>query len=231
MFDDPRDLIRMWSVPVHRWLCSSVHWPVLGAAEARSAKLNENQNGNGDNTTTDSHCNTSNTDADKALLEAVGVRKVKRIPPGWTLAVLSTFAVSMIFHEVIMYVAMRGTCWPLNTFLLTVAGTFILFWDAAFPLLEGDGGGELLAGSSVSGGGDGGDGDAVGMAGEAVAATTSNNREAGKDGGIVKAGRSVNAFGGRGLAAAVAFTVAVQISGFIADYSGWLWWRHVLLHG
>ena len=57
---------------------------------------------------------------------------------------LATFFVSGVFHEAVVYVAMRGTCWPFNTFLLCVAGLLITTWDLVFPPLhfrEAEGGG------------------------------------------------------------------------------------------
>eukprot|EP00752_Nemacystus_decipiens_P001643 g1598.t1 len=125
LFDEPRDFLRMWSVPVHRWLSACVHWPMLELTRGASATSPPPPSTTTTTTTTTTATTTS-----------------KR---GWLTAVIATFLVSGVFHEAVVYVAMRGTCWPFNTFLLCVAGLLITTWDVVFPPIQfreagGDGG-------------------------------------------------------------------------------------------
>lgn len=135
-------------------------------------------------------------------------------PPGWRTAVFAVFAVSGIFHEAVVYVAMRGTCWPFNTFLLTVAAVFILTWDAVFPVVDQRGEQSITASSPAT---------------AAVAGVPVSLPGARGEGGGVGVGPSVDAFGARGPTAPFVFTILVQISGLIADFAAWLWWREVFL--
>eukprot|EP00903_Cladosiphon_okamuranus_P020112 g18469.t1 len=173
LFDEPREFLRMWSVPVHRWLSACVHWPMLDLNRVATTST----------TTTTSKAR-------------------------WLAAVLATFVVSGVFHEAVVYVAMRGTCWPFNTFLLCVAGALITTWDRVFPPLPLRQGGGVESPSLGGGGGGGSEGSGQG--------TTSS--------GTVKV---VKAYGNRGMVSVFFFNALVQQSAFIADTAAWLWWRHI----
>ncbi|CAM9425855.1 unnamed protein product [Scytosiphon promiscuus] len=170
LFDEPRDFMRMWSTPVHRWLSAYVHLPTMELARRWSGSSGRSK---GSTVTT------------------------------WLPAVVATCVVSGVYHEAVVYVAMRGTCWPFNTFLLCVAGVLIITWDVLFPARSN-------AGASPSP--DGGSG--------ADAASS----DTGGGGGKVK---KVRVYGERGMLSAVMFTILVQLSAFIADGAAWLWWRHL----
>ena len=208
----------MWSVPVHRWLSSCVHWPMLEAAARRSgASASEGvaatpvkaENGRGAHTPTG--------DGAGKWAEGGGgeVNAKPAAVSGWLQAVGVTFVVSGVYHEAIVYVAMRGTCWPFNTFLLVVAGGLVTLWDLAFPLIEGRGNGHAvaLAGEVKANHGIGGTAD--------TAVAVGNGKGA--------AVKTVRPYGARGMLSAVMFSVLVQMSAFICDCAAWLWWRHVLM--
>lgn len=144
-----------------------------------------------------------------------GVNVKPAAVPGWLAAVAATFVVSGIYHEAIVYVAMRGTCWPFNTFLLVVAGGLVTLWDIVFPLIAGRGNGHAaaLAGEEKANGGVGG--------GAEDAAAAGNGKEVGV--------KMVRPYGARGMLSAAMFSVLVQMSAFICDCAAWLWWRHVLM--
>lgn len=200
----------MWSVPVHRWLSSSVHWPLLDAFAAAERKSGNNDSING-----------------------AGGHAPR---PGWVRAVVCVFGISIIFHEAVVYVAMKGTCWPFNTFLLTVGVVLMLSWDKTFPVLEGSESSSETASSVATSAavpkedravasrkgrsGSNGSGGSVGGSGSS----------AGGDNGDFRVDRLVKPFGSRGTLAVVVFVVLVQISGSIADYAAWLWWRAVFPH-
>lgn len=202
----------MWSVPVHRWLSSSVHWPLLDASAAAAVhKSGDNDSDNGEG------CNAPR--------------------PGWVRAVVCVFGVSIIFHEAVVYVAMKGTCWPFNTFLLTVGVALMLSWDKTFPLLEGSdstpGTASAAAKSAAAPKEDSAVADNQGRDGS----NGSGSGVCGSDGGSSGGGASdfrvdrlVKPLGSRGTLAIVVFVVLVQISGSIADYTAWLWWRAVFPH-
>lgn len=136
---------------------------------------------------------------------------------GWFIAVLTTFVVSTVFHEAVLYVAMRGTCWPFNTFLITVAALLALSWDVVFPIKKKQ---QLLSNPpvvpAVSGGNGGGDASTGGGTGASLGAG---------DGSV----QCVSPFGQRGMASAVTFCVLVQLSPLICDGVAWLWWRSVFM--
>ena len=218
MFDEPREFLRMWSVPVHRWLSSCVHWPILEAAARRSgANAREDvtatpvKAGNGRGT----HAATEHGAGKGAESGGGRVNAKPAAVPGWLPAVAATFVVSGVYHEAIVYVAMRGTCWPFNTFLLCVAGGLLTMWDLVFPLREGKGNGHAVALATEGKANGGGGGDA------ADAAAAGN----GKGVGV----KMVRPYGARGMLSAVIFSVLVQMSAFICDCAAWLWWRHVLM--
>lgn len=121
----------MWSVPVHRWLASRVHWPMLkSAAAAASRKVDAAENGSG-------------------VQHESGAEKLNgQSPPGRVRALMATFFVSAFFHEAVMFVGMRGTCWPFNTFLVSVAAILVTFWDSVYPLEEEDQQPQVLAPSA-----------------------------------------------------------------------------------
>lgn len=220
----------MWSVPVHRWLSACVHWPVLDAA----ARLYESP------VPAPPAADMSNE------TEAAGGKgnEKKGLPRGWGLSVMCVFGVSMAFHEAVVFVAMRGTCWPFNTFLLTVAGTLILVWDRVFPVFEMKKDGMTSASADTAAA-------AAPAEVEGRGAGVQGNRDSDKKGpdddddpnghggagavtdkggsSAVNAGRLVTPFGSRGGVAGVVFVILVQISSMIADTAAWLWWRAVFL--
>lgn len=214
----------MWSVPVHRWLSACVHWPMLQAAAAVSATKNDDGDNNrisrssadvGDDTRTegikDGHLKGERVvdggNGKQIMPPTVAARSPSTT--GWLAAVLATFIVSGVFHEAVVYVAMRGSCWPFNTFLLTVAGLLILLWDRVFPVRQDDTHRVHVSSGSAGSGRDG-----------------SNGVNGGSGAGKVK---PVRAYGRRGMIAAVVFTILIQLSAFISDIVAWLWWRHVLM--
>lgn len=215
----------MWSVPVHRWLSSCVHWPMLEAAARRSgASASERvaatpvKAGYGRGTHTPTR-----DGAGKWAEGGGGVNAKPAAVSGWLPAVGATFVVSGVYHEAIVYVAMRGTCWPFNTFLLVVAGGLVTLWDLIFPLIEerGNGHAVALAGEGKANDGIGGDG-VCGVGGTAdTAAAVGNDKGA--------AVKTVRPYGARGMLSAVMFSVLVQLSAFICDCAAWLWWRQVLM--
>lgn len=144
-----------------------------------------------------------------------GVNVKPAAVPGWLAAVTATFVVSGIYHEAIVYVAMRGTCWPFNTFLLVVAGGLVTLWDLVFPLIVGRGNvhAAALAREEKANGG---------VAGGAEDAAAAGNC---KGVGV----KMVRPYGARGMLSAAIFSVLVQMSAFICDCAAWLWWRHVLM--
>lgn len=221
----------MWSVPVHRWLSAYVHWPVLDAAARRHESS--------------APASAPAADMDSGTETASEGRNNKKGPPqGWGWAVMCVFGVSTAFHEAVVFVAMRGTCWPFNTFLLTVAGTLILTWDRVFPVLgtEDNGtasdSGTATAAAAVPEGARKPIGGGVDGLGDCDVGGNRHSDGRGRGGVVaesggrctaVKAGRRVTPFGSRGSVAVVMFVVLVQISGSIADYAAWLWWRAVFL--
>lgn len=210
IFDDPRHFLRMWSVPVHRWLSACVHWPMLEAAAGAGAPFRtEAKHGRtGDAAGDDDKDDTDvGKDTDKPLPPLASSKK------GWLPAVLATFVVSAVFHEAVVYVAMRGSVWPFNTFLLTVAGALVLAWDSVFPPPKHDKRPVLSDLSSD------GCGDPRGGGGGVVATAEGKRAE----------GSPVRTHRGRGIAAALAFTVLTQLSAFICDIAAWLWWRNALM--
>ncbi|CBJ31665.1 Sterol or diacylglycerol O-acyltransferase [Ectocarpus siliculosus] len=186
LFDEPRDFLRMWSTPVHRWLSTCVHWPMLELCSTSDEGV-------------DGTKSPPSAELSTATAEVAGD------PSKWTWvpAVLATFVVSGVFHEAVVYIAMRGTCWPFNTFLLCVGGVLVIFWDIVFPLPD-------LKPSSESEGGS-----------PPQTATLSPRNEGGAGKKVVRA------YGHRGRMSAAAFCVSVQLSAFIADCAAWLWWRHI----
>lgn len=121
--DDPKALFRLWSFPVHRWLHSCIYRPVLDFAP-RSCSTTKN--GDGSN-------GIINNDA------WIGGKRSKLA------AVLAVFSVSSLFHEAILFVGMRKTCWPFQTVCLIWCAVHINRWDCSYPVLsyisESDGGG------------------------------------------------------------------------------------------
>lgn len=208
IFDDPRYFLRSWSVPVHRWLSACVHWPMLEAAGAGAPFRTEAKQGrNGDAARDDEKEDTDvGKDTDKPPPPLPSSKK------GWLLAVLATFVVSAVFHEAVVYVAMRGSIWPFNTFLLTVAATLVVAWDSIFPPPK-HGKRPILSDLSSDGCGDS-------RGGGGVVATA---EEKSAEGSLVRTHR------GRGIVAALAFTVLIQLSAFICDIAAWLWWRNDLM--
>lgn len=197
----------MWSTPVHRWLSSCVHWPMLEAAAAAAHRRSGDaaevkaKGGNGDKTGANGVGNGSSDKDGK-----------KPPTPGWLPAVLATFVVSGVFHEAVVFVAMRGTCWPFNTFLLIVASSLMLTWDTVFPLRQGQQG---VSASAARG------------CGDSSAVTTKHDNAA--VGGAANGVRFARGHGSRGIASMVTFTVLVQLSACICECAAWMWWRHVLM--
>ncbi|CAN0428692.1 unnamed protein product [Ectocarpus sp. 8 AP-2014] len=107
----------MWSTPVHRWLSTCVHWPMLELCRAGDEGVD-------------------GTKSPPSAELSTAAAALAGEPSKWTWvpAVLATFVVSGVFHEAVVYIAMRGTCWPFNTFLLCVGGVLVIFWDIVFPL-------------------------------------------------------------------------------------------------
>lgn len=137
-------------------------------------------------------------------------------PPGWGRASTSVFVVSAVFHELVSYVGMRGTCWPFNTYLISVAGTLFLVWDTIFPLPVK----QALPPKSPEPTIDMGPSPAAppsGVIGNDAADNIRRDR------------RAVSPIGERGWLAAAVFMLLVQLSWIIIQYGGWLWWRTVLM--
>lgn len=194
LFDEPREFMRMWSTPVHRWLSAHVHLPTMALARTWTSNGRTNNN-------TKAASPQEVTSAGKPTARYSTLTT-------WLPAVVATCVVSGVYHEAVVYVAMRGTCWPFNTFLLCVAGVLIMTWDVVFrvrtknPDPEQAKNGEKQEGINTT------DSDAVGGGG----------------GSKVK---MVRAYGERGMVSVVMFNVLVQLSAFIADGAAWLWWRHL----
>lgn len=148
MFDSPRDFLRMWSTPVYRWLSSCVHWPMLGAAADRSQKHRGSGAGEGADVVISSSgerpqgnskregprgVRAGGVSHEMGAKEAASGETRASQREGWLVAVLSVFAVSIAFHEAVVIVAFRATCWPFNTFLLCIAMGMVISWEGAFP--------------------------------------------------------------------------------------------------
>lgn len=239
VFDDPRQFLRMWSVPVHRWLSACVYWPMLEAEAAAAVAaaagvgvpflMEENGNGgNGDAEGDGGNGADVGKDADKpssSSSSASSSEKEKKERKGGLSAVLATFIVSAVFHEAVVYVAMRGTVWPFNTFLLTVAASLVMAWDNVFPppppppqLKKHDHPRPVLS-AVPSSDGRGGSGSRRG--GDDPVATAETESAGGS--------RPVEVYRGRGVAAVLAFGVLTQLSVSICDVAAWLWWRSALM--
>lgn len=189
----------MWSAPVHRWLAACVHRPMLKtftsvAASKRNSKLTP-------------VCDDEKGGGSKRVGET-GVSSAE-----WIWSVLSTFFVSMVFHEAVASVAFRGTFLPFNTFLLSVSALLVVFWESIFPVRE------CYSSPSEE---------------EVVVVTEKVSRGNGdtpKTGSGVGASprRVVRAPGERGIAAIFVLNMAVQSAVLISECVGWLWWRQVLM--
>lgn len=147
----------------------------------------------------------------------------------WLPAVVATCVVSGAYHEAVVYVAMRGTCWPFNTFLLCVAGVLLLTWDVLFPARSkaenNHSPGVKPSAATVAAGSDTGsredkqegDHDGGKSANAASSATAVGGREV----------KRVRVYGERGMVSVIMFNILIQLSAFIADGAAWLWWRHL----
>lgn len=172
-------------MPVHRWLSACVHWPMLELTRGAGPPP-------------------SPTETAAAATTTATTTVSKR---RWLLAVLATFLVSGVFHEAVVYVAMRGTCWPFNTFLLCVAGVLVTTWDLVFPPLQFRPARNAPVRSPSSAGGS--------------EVSDKGRTDGGADAKVVRA------YGDRGKASVFFFFVLLQLSAFIADSAAWLWWRHI----
>lgn len=132
VFDDPGVFFRMWSVPVHRWLLSSVHRPMLDAAACRATRAAKSA------PVASEVRKATEAKGDKLDDPRPGPGKgqSQRCRPGHSMAVFSTFLASSLVHEAVLRVALRGPAFPLNTIILTMAGIVIPLWDVAFPRLN-----------------------------------------------------------------------------------------------
>lgn len=195
--DDPRQMLRMWSAPVHRWLVACVHRPMLKATTSLvPSKRNSKLTPIGDDEKGGGSKRVWNT----------GVSSVE-----WVLSVLSTFFVSIVFHEAVASVAYRGSFIPFNTFLLSVTASLVISWESIFPVRG------CYSSPSVEG-----------VVTEKVHRSNGDKPETGSGVGASPRG-VVRAPGERGIAAIFAFNIAVQSSVLISECVGWLWWRRVLM--
>ena len=175
--DDLRTFFRTWSTPVHRWLVSCVHTPILSCGmnvnNGASKKNGRTPNFLPEVTSTDvaragdvpTACvptggDPANSSADLMkggesptaaastngegfgvgqtpsgeLGSQDGIGKAGTATSGWRLlALVSVFMFSSVVHEVVLFVAMRRTCWPINSFSLMTSVVFVAAWDKIFP--------------------------------------------------------------------------------------------------
>lgn len=229
----------MWSVPVHRWLLACVHRPMLeltrggkGSAEVALASSatprgvgasgvaavagetgNDRNNGGDGGGDGDKKYDPPRSSplSPRASPTLTSTQASSKKTWSWLAAVLPTFVVSGVFHEAVVYVAMRGTCWPFNTFLLCVAGLIITSWDYVFPIIR------PAAANLESGSCDGS---------EVLGQQTKMEETSG---GRVAAGavKVVRACGDRGPLSVVVLNFAINSSIFICDCAAWLWWRYI----
>ncbi|CAM9724625.1 unnamed protein product [Ascophyllum nodosum] len=144
--DDLRTFFRTWSTPVHRWLVSCVHTPILSCdvptacvptggdpanssadlmkgGESPTAAASTNGEGFGEGQTPSGELGSQD-----------GIGKAGTATSGWRLlALVSVFMFSSVVHEVVLFVAMRRTCWPINSFSLMTSVVFVAAWDKIFP--------------------------------------------------------------------------------------------------
>lgn len=195
--DDPREMLRMWSAPVHRWLAACVHRPMLKAITSlvpskgnnKLIPIGDDEKGGGS--------------------KRAGNTEVSSV--GWVWSILSTFFVSIVFHEAVALIVFRGSFIPFNTFLLSVTASLIASWESIFPVRD--------CYSSPS------------MEEVVTEKVRRGNDDKPKTGRGVGASprRVVRGPGERGNAAIFVMNMAVQSSVLISECVGWLLWRHVLM--
>lgn len=203
--DDLSEYFRLWSAPVSRWLSATIHRPMIAAGRRRQLARREKNarvNGNGGNSS-------------KGSSSSGGGGGFRR---WWISSLALSFLASGALHELVGFVAMRGTFWPVSTISLIVSGSMIPVWDTLFPVLVAD---AAATSTTEVGGVDG-----------AASAGTAKIPLRGPDGATKEAftGRrrqrrpSIGAW--RGWSPVVFYVTSSAPALLAVHYVVWQWWRH-----